>query len=97
MAGATAVKPITGMLRRNLVLDLGIALGKPFSLQRFATPVFNPCFPTQSENDSINVAFTGLGFAMANVYWYGFHMPRTNARDSYYAKLEQQKAEARKA
>ncbi|EXF73644.1 cytochrome c oxidase subunit COX9 [Colletotrichum paranaense] len=65
MAGATAVKPITGMLRRNLVLDLGIALG--------------------------------LGFAMANVYWYGFHMPRTNARDSYYAKLEQQKAEARKA
>ncbi|KAF6822109.1 cytochrome C oxidase subunit 7 [Colletotrichum musicola] len=51
------------MLRRNLVLDLGIALG--------------------------------LGFAMANVYWYGFHMPRTNARDSYYAKLEQQKAEAR--
>ncbi|GJC85280.1 Cytochrome c oxidase subunit COX9 [Colletotrichum tofieldiae] len=37
----------------------------------------------------------GLGFAMANVYWYGFHMPRTNARDSYYAKLEQQKAEAR--
>ncbi|CCF34521.1 cytochrome c oxidase subunit 7A [Colletotrichum spaethianum] len=63
MAGTTAVKPITGMLRRNLVLDLGIALG--------------------------------LGFAMANVYWYGFHMPRTNARDSYYAKLEQQKAEAR--
>ncbi|KAL0930235.1 cytochrome c oxidase family protein [Colletotrichum truncatum] len=38
MAGTTAVKPITGMLRRNLVLDLGIALG--------------------------------LGFAMANVYWY---------------------------
>ncbi|KAJ0345259.1 hypothetical protein KNSL1_008540 [Colletotrichum chrysophilum] len=37
----------------------------------------------------------GLGFAMANVYWYGFHMPRTNARDAYYAKLEQQKAEAR--
>ncbi|KAK1480658.1 cytochrome c oxidase subunit COX9 [Colletotrichum cuscutae] len=103
MAGATAVKPITGeedegqrtMLRRNLVLDLGIALGKSFSATcRFATP-----------NDSINVAFTGLGFAMANSHprklrlnhRYGFHMPRTNARDSYYAKLEQQKAEARKA
>ncbi|OLN86330.1 Cytochrome c oxidase subunit 7A [Colletotrichum chlorophyti] len=63
MAGTTTIKPITGMLRRNLVLDLGIALG--------------------------------LGFAAANVYWYGFHMPRTNARDNYYAKLEQQKAEAR--
>ncbi|KAJ0281969.1 hypothetical protein COL940_005388 [Colletotrichum noveboracense] len=71
MAGTTAVKPITGMLRRNLVLDLGIAL------------------------DQYPNFLAGLGFAMANVYWYGFHMPRTNARDAYYAKLEQQKAEAR--
>lgn len=63
MAGTTAIKPITGMLRRNLVLDLGIGLG--------------------------------LGFAMANVFWYGFHMPRTNARDAFYNKLEQEKAEKR--
>jgi len=28
---------------------------------------------------------------------YGFHLPRTAARDKYYAKLEQQKAEAKAA
>ncbi|ROT36519.1 hypothetical protein SODALDRAFT_380828 [Sodiomyces alkalinus F11] len=51
------------MLRRNLILDLGIGLG--------------------------------VGFGMANAFWYGFHMRRTNARDNYYAKLEQEKAEQR--
>ncbi|VUC21767.1 unnamed protein product [Clonostachys rosea] len=51
-----AVAPITGMLRRNLVLDLGIALGS--------------------------------GFAMANIFWYGYHAPRTAARDQFYTKLE---------
>jgi cytochrome c oxidase subunit 7 len=55
-----AVRPITGMLRRNLVLDLSIALGS--------------------------------GFVMANFFWYGFHMPRTNARDNYYIKLEEERA-----
>lgn len=28
---------------------------------------------------------------------YGYHMPRTHARDNYYTKLEQQKAEKRGA
>ncbi|KAG9251727.1 uncharacterized protein F5Z01DRAFT_662768 [Emericellopsis atlantica] len=55
-----AVKPITGMLRRNLVLDLGISFG--------------------------------IGFVMANWFWYGYHMPRTNARDNFYAKLEEKRA-----
>ncbi|KUI55435.1 Cytochrome c oxidase subunit 7A [Cytospora mali] len=70
-----AVKPIVGMLRRNLILDLGIALG--------------------------------LGFAMGNVFWYdshpnflrdlrardkyGFHMPRTHARDNFYKALEEER------
>ncbi|EAA30840.1 hypothetical protein NCU05816 [Neurospora crassa OR74A] len=57
---ATAVRPITGMLRRGLILDIGIALG--------------------------------VGFVMANGYWYGYHMPRTNARDNYYKKLEEERA-----
>ncbi|EGO55929.1 hypothetical protein NEUTE1DRAFT_95878 [Neurospora tetrasperma FGSC 2508] len=57
---ATAVRPITGMLRRGLILDIGIALG--------------------------------AGFVMANAYWYGYHMPRTNARDNYYKKLEEERA-----
>ncbi|KAI5462728.1 hypothetical protein BGZ63DRAFT_384616 [Mariannaea sp. PMI_226] len=55
-----AIRPITGILRRNLVLDLSIALGS--------------------------------GFVMANVFWYGYHMPRTDARDNHYIKLEAERA-----
>ncbi|KAH9883527.1 hypothetical protein F4778DRAFT_787029 [Xylariomycetidae sp. FL2044] len=55
-----AVKPITGMLKRGLVTDLGIALG--------------------------------LGVTMGSFYWYGYHMPRTRARDAFYSKLEAERA-----
>ncbi|KAG6038088.1 hypothetical protein E4U41_004575 [Claviceps citrina] len=58
-----AVAPITGTLRRRLILDLGISLG--------------------------------AGFGMANLFWYGFHMPRTNARDAFYTKLEAERAEGK--
>ncbi|RCI08569.1 hypothetical protein L249_4774 [Ophiocordyceps polyrhachis-furcata BCC 54312] len=58
-----AIKPITGMLRRRLVLDLSIGIGS--------------------------------GFVMANVFWYGFHVPRVRARDNYYMKLEEERALAR--
>ncbi|SPO07126.1 related to cytochrome-c oxidase chain VIIa [Cephalotrichum gorgonifer] len=33
-----------------------------------------------------------IGFAMGNAFWYGYHMPRTNARDNFYRKLEQERA-----
>ncbi|KAK3987267.1 hypothetical protein QBC44DRAFT_372256 [Cladorrhinum sp. PSN332] len=59
-AAVTSFKPVTGMLRRGLILDLSISLG--------------------------------LGFAFGNAFWYGYHMPRTNARDAYYKKLEEQRA-----
>ncbi|KAK0644292.1 hypothetical protein B0T16DRAFT_460365 [Cercophora newfieldiana] len=55
-----AVAPITGMLRRGLILDLGIGLG--------------------------------LGFALGNAFWYGYHVPRTNKRDNFYKKLEEERA-----
>ncbi|KAK4189679.1 hypothetical protein QBC35DRAFT_450121 [Podospora australis] len=57
---SSGVKPITGMLRRGLILDLSIALG--------------------------------LGFTFGSAFWYGYHMPRTNARDNFYKKLEEQRA-----
>ncbi|CZT21036.1 related to cytochrome-c oxidase chain VIIa [Ramularia collo-cygni] len=56
------VKPITGMLRRGLVLDLSVAFG--------------------------------LGTAFGYGWWYGFHMPAVRKRDLFYAKLEDQRAEA---
>ncbi|EAQ84398.1 hypothetical protein F5144DRAFT_607078 [Chaetomium tenue] len=55
-----AVKPITGMLRRGLITDLGIALG--------------------------------LGLVFGNAFWYGYHVPRRDARDNFYKKLEEQRA-----
>jgi len=58
---ATQIKPITGILRRNLILDLGIALG--------------------------------IGFTFGSAYWYGYHMPRTNARDNFYKKAEEERAQ----
>ncbi|KAK3347203.1 hypothetical protein B0T25DRAFT_584238 [Lasiosphaeria hispida] len=60
-----AVAPITGMLRRTLILDLGIALG--------------------------------LGFVFGNAYWYGYHVPRTNMRDNFYKKLEEDRVAKRGA
>ncbi|KAM3509279.1 hypothetical protein MY11210_006372 [Beauveria gryllotalpidicola] len=54
-----AVAPITGMLRRRLIVDLGVGLG--------------------------------AGFLMANAFWYGYHIPRTTARDNYYSKLEEKR------
>ncbi|GAB1732362.1 hypothetical protein NU195Hw_g7306t1 [Hortaea werneckii] len=59
---ANMVKPITGMLRRGLVLDLSVAFG--------------------------------LGTASGYFWWYGFHMPAVRRRDLFYAKLEDQRAEA---
>ncbi|QUC20461.1 uncharacterized protein UV8b_04702 [Ustilaginoidea virens] len=53
--------PITGILRKRLIVDIGVGLG--------------------------------AGFAMANLFWYGFHMPRTNARDDFYTKLEAERAQ----
>ncbi|KAG5920233.1 hypothetical protein E4U42_006264 [Claviceps africana] len=58
------IAPITGNLKRRLILDLGIGLG--------------------------------AGFGMANVFWYGWHMPRTHARDAFYTKLEAERAEGKK-
>ncbi|CCE31745.1 hypothetical protein E4U22_005814 [Claviceps purpurea] len=38
----------------------------------------------------------GSGLIFANIWWYGFHIPRNNLRDDYYAKLEAERIEARK-
>ncbi|KAL2145642.1 hypothetical protein VTI28DRAFT_6700 [Corynascus sepedonium] len=34
----------------------------------------------------------GLGLVFGNAFWYGYHVPRTNARDNYYKKLEEERA-----
>ncbi|KAI5921007.1 hypothetical protein F4810DRAFT_680581 [Camillea tinctor] len=39
----------------------------------------------------------GLGVTMGSFYWYGYHMPRTHQRDSFYRQLEDERAAARGA
>ncbi|OKL58300.1 hypothetical protein UA08_06795 [Talaromyces atroroseus] len=57
---AAAIPPITGALRRGLVLDLSTAFG--------------------------------LGTTFGYLWWYGYHLPRVRARDSFYARLENERA-----
>ncbi|KAJ6018602.1 hypothetical protein N7522_000669, partial [Penicillium canescens] len=59
----TAIPPITGMLRRGLVLDLSTAFG--------------------------------FGTTFGYLWWYGFHLPRVRERDTYYARLEAERAAQR--
>ncbi|KAI5860817.1 cytochrome-c oxidase, subunit VIIa [Durotheca rogersii] len=39
----------------------------------------------------ISVAL-GLGVTFGTLFWHGFHMPRTHARDAFYRKLEADRA-----
>ncbi|KAH7030693.1 uncharacterized protein B0I36DRAFT_362521 [Microdochium trichocladiopsis] len=34
----------------------------------------------------------GLGTVMGSAFWYGYHMPRTHARDNFYQQLESERA-----
>ncbi|KAJ5909449.1 hypothetical protein N7504_004092 [Penicillium tannophilum] len=58
-----AIPPITGMLRRGLVLDLSVAFG--------------------------------FGTTFGYLWWYGFHLPRVRERDTFYARLEAERAAGR--
>ncbi|CAI7591171.1 hypothetical protein N7533_001169 [Penicillium manginii] len=42
----------------------------------------------------LSTAF-GFGTTFGYLWWYGFHLPRVRERDTYYARLEQERAEAR--
>ncbi|KAJ5293603.1 hypothetical protein N7508_008424 [Penicillium antarcticum] len=67
-----AIPPITGMLRRGLVLDLSTAF------------------------DANQSSFTpGFGTTFGYLWWYGFHLPRVRERDTYYARLEAERAAQR--
>ncbi|RWQ97675.1 hypothetical protein C8Q69DRAFT_504334 [Paecilomyces variotii] len=100
---ATAVAPITGMLRRGLVLDLATAFadGSEISirsaigvqdaewgiwdmLELRGTQVFRE---TIADRETSNQQVSEPPSATSG----GFHLPRVRARDTYYAKLEQER------
>ncbi|KAJ5115724.1 hypothetical protein N7456_000072 [Penicillium angulare] len=75
-----AIPPITGMLRRGLVLDLSTAFGE--------------FIPTTSHRIDMEYIGIGIGFGttFGYLWWYGFHLPRVRERDTYYARLEAERA-----
>ena len=77
------------MLRRGLVLDLSIAMGMPFS-PHASIPTTRT--PERRALTNTNWTHIGLGTTFGYLWWYGFHLPRVRARDSYYARLEDQRA-----
>ncbi|KAJ5623492.1 hypothetical protein N7490_012097 [Penicillium lividum] len=42
----------------------------------------------------LSVAF-GFGTTFGYLWWYGFHLPRVRERDTYYARLEADRAAGR--
>ncbi|MCJ1383808.1 hypothetical protein MMC17_006922 [Xylographa soralifera] len=116
------VKPITGMLRRGLVLDLSIAFGQ-FEIKistkihilhqsEHGIGIYTERALTSSKQvlGLLLVISTGTvcncQHALHTTWiprtrymqWYshqsGYHIPATRRRDLFYAKLEDQRAEA---
>ncbi|KAH9833944.1 cytochrome-c oxidase, subunit VIIa [Teratosphaeria destructans] len=81
------VKPITGMLRRGLVLDLSVAFG---------TIAYTSPSPRGTIGGfGIDMKDRkGLGTSVGYFWWYGYHVPAVRRRDLFYAKLEDQRAAA---
>ncbi|KAI1866627.1 uncharacterized protein JN550_007480 [Neoarthrinium moseri] len=73
-----AIKPITGMLKKGLITDLSIALGTHFLVP--------------SDDLSSATALGRIGAVMGSLFWHGYHMPRTIARDNFYSALEKERA-----
>ncbi|KAI1467776.1 cytochrome-c oxidase, subunit VIIa [Daldinia caldariorum] len=90
-----AVAPITGMLRRGLVTDLAIALGAFTRSIAGNDPIFPGLQISYKGGILANSKIAGLGSIFGSLYWHGYHMPRTYARDNFYRKLEQERAAAR--
>ncbi|KAL4915833.1 hypothetical protein BDW62DRAFT_203286 [Aspergillus aurantiobrunneus] len=102
---ASAVAPITGMLRRNLVLDLSTAFGKSLPT-RYHRSAHARNSTQAREKSRIRVLDAGIpeletitqapslgfGTTFGYLWWYGYHLPRVRARDNYYNRLEQERA-----
>ncbi|KAL4875653.1 hypothetical protein BJY04DRAFT_223886 [Aspergillus karnatakaensis] len=88
---AATIAPITGILRRSLVLDLSTAFGKPLPVS--ISPPSELC--TYGRGNILNGDSDGglsFGTTFGYLWWYGYHLPRVRARDNYYNRLEQERA-----
>ncbi|KAJ5106087.1 hypothetical protein NUU61_003434 [Penicillium alfredii] len=94
-----ALPPITGMLRRGLVLDLSTAFGEFVTWFRGGTMNMRAeCRGSLANNGlEYNPMEEALGFGttFGYLWWYGYHLPRVRERDAYYSRLEQERAAQR--
>ncbi|KAH7555240.1 hypothetical protein BM1_06863 [Bipolaris maydis] len=74
-----AIKPITGMLKRQIVLDLSVAMG----IRSWAR-VWGAWLTVRA----------GIGVVAGYGWWYGYHVPAVRHRDAFYQKLEDERASA---
>ncbi|KAI1965162.1 Cytochrome c oxidase subunit 7A [Ophidiomyces ophidiicola] len=74
-----AIQPITGMLRKGLVLNISTAFGRFIRLSSCRIV----CIPFLD---------VGLGTTFGYLWWYCYHLPRVRARDHLYATLEAERA-----
>ncbi|RMZ84247.1 hypothetical protein DV738_g499, partial [Chaetothyriales sp. CBS 135597] len=89
-----AIQPITGILRRRLVLDLSIAF-----VYQVLEPHSDTCGGTVRK---LMRAECGFYFLPPSDYLWltnvclltGYHLPRVRRRDNYYVKIEDERARA---
>ncbi|KAI4745140.1 hypothetical protein E4T50_04543 [Aureobasidium sp. EXF-12298] len=89
------VKPITGMLRRGLVLDLSVAFGLGTSagyLWWYVQSTFT--HPQHLQKYSERTRKEKEHKRLTEVTNTGFHVPAVRRRDLFYAKLEDERAAA---
>ncbi|KAJ5135017.1 uncharacterized protein N7515_004295 [Penicillium bovifimosum] len=79
------------MLRRGLVLDLSTAFATEWDTKikqmiQMSISLFN---------GANHALLEGFGTTFGYLWWYGYHLPRVRERDTYYARLEAERAAQR--
>lgn len=89
-----AIPPITGMLRKRLILDISIALGLGFAgANAFWYVREHRSIPTRLTRALTGTAYTSRLVRTAIPYWRAHaHRHAVRKRETFYLKLEQERA-----
>ncbi|KAL5116429.1 Cytochrome c oxidase subunit 7A [Pleosporales sp. CAS-2024a] len=83
------IKPVTGMLRRQIVLDLSVAMA---SLRDCKKICDDARVNGALWKAVLTTRISGLGLTAGYGWWYGYHVPAVRHRDAFYQKLEDERA-----
>ncbi|KAJ5475695.1 hypothetical protein N7539_007982 [Penicillium diatomitis] len=98
-----AIPPITGMLRRGLVLDLSTAFAQFGNAHLHTEITYWKTLYNRKRPTNLRPRNLGFGTTFGYLWWYeshylfhpGYHLPRVRERDTFYARLEQERAAQR--